>query len=95
METTLPTDSVLAQQTLLRRQNALALLAKTGLPSMVAVQLPVCFALFLVLLILLIPAPKPSPVPYVAGMLGFAIAWAVAMIVRVNRRLDAIVQLIT
>jgi hypothetical protein len=95
METTLPTDSVLAQQTLMRRQNALALLAKTRFPSTVAVQLPVWLALCMVLLILLLPAPKPNPVPYIAGMLGFAIAWAMAMIVRVNRRLDAIVQLIT
>ena len=87
-------DDLPAQQAMLRRKNALAAIAKTRLPSMVAVQIPLWFAFLMIALILSLPVSKPNPLPYVVGMLGLSIAWTMAIVVRVGRRLDAVVQLI-
>jgi hypothetical protein len=88
-------DNMLGNQATLRRQDALMEIAKAKLPAMLALQIPVWFALLMAALILSLPTPKPNPLPYVAGMLGFAIVWVGVLVARVNRRLDAVVKLVT
>jgi hypothetical protein len=46
-------------------------------------------------LILSLPAAKPNPLPYVAVVLGFSILWTMVIVARLNRRIEAVVQLIT
>jgi hypothetical protein len=94
MEAISADDGLLAQQAMLRREKALAAIAKTRLPSIIAVQIPVWFAFLMIALILSLPVPKPNPLPYVVAMLGFCIAWTMVIIVRLSRRLEAVVQFI-
>jgi hypothetical protein len=55
----------------------------------------VWFTLFVPLLIVFVPRPKPNPIPYVVAMLAFSVLWVTVMMIRNNRRLEAIVQLIS
>jgi hypothetical protein len=95
MQTISPIDSALENQSLLRRRGALALIGQTKLPTMLALQVPVWFALLMAAFFIALPTPKLNPLPVVAGMLGCAILWGSVLVVRLNRRLDAVVQLIT
>lgn len=87
-------DLALDQQLSLRRERALAAIAKYRTPTGAAI-IPVWFALFVALLIAFVPNSRPNPIPYVVAMLAFAVVWVTVSIIRNNRRLEAIVQLIT
>jgi hypothetical protein len=87
-------DLALDHQLSQRRESALAAIARYRTPTGAAV-VPVWFALFVALLIALVPNSRPNPIPYVVAMLAFAVVWVSVIIIRNNRRLEAIVQLIT
>jgi O-antigen ligase len=87
-------DLALDHQLLQRRERALAAIARYRTPTGAAV-VPVWFALFVALLIALVPNSRPNPIPYVVAMLAFAVVWVTVGIIRNNRRLEAIVQLIS
>ena len=38
---------------------------------------------------------RANPIPYVVAMLSFAVVWVTVTMIRNNRRLDALVQLIS
>jgi len=88
-------DMALKQQAAERREKALALIRKTGRQSWLSLQLPVWLALAVVILIAFVPLAKPDKVPYVALVLGFAIALVAGITVQLHRRLDAVVRLLT
>jgi hypothetical protein len=94
MEAHTKIDSALHHQLSQRRKSALAAIARYRTPTGAAV-IPVWFALFVALLIALVPNSRPNPIPYVVAMLAFAVVWVTVSMVRNNRRLEAIVQLIT
>ena len=87
-------DLALDHQLAQRRESALAAIARYRTPTGTAI-VPVWFALFVALLIAFVPNSRPNPIPYVVAMLSFAVVWVTVMAVRNNRRLEAIVQLIT
>lgn len=94
MEARTTIDLALDHQLSQRRESALAAIARYRTPIGAAV-IPAWFALFVALLIACVPNSRPNPLPYVVAMLAFAVAWVTVSIVRSNRRLEAIVQLIT
>lgn len=94
MEARTEIDFALDHQLSQRRESALAAIAKYRTPTGAAV-VPVWFALFVAVLIALVPNSRPNPIPYVVAMLAFAVVWVTVSIIRNNRRLEAIVQLIT
>lgn len=87
-------DLALDQQLAQRRESALAAIARYRTPTGAAM-IPVLFALFAALLFVFVPISRPNPIPYVVAMLSFAVVWVTVSVVRNNRRLEAIVQLIT
>jgi hypothetical protein len=93
MEARTEIDLALDHQRSQRRESALAAIARYRTPTGAAV-IPVWFALCLALLIAFVPLSRPNPIPYVVAMLAFAVAWVTVGVVRNNRRLEAIVQLI-
>ncbi len=92
MEARTPIDLTLDHQLSQRRESALAAIARYRTPTGAAV-IPAW--LFVALLIACVPNARPNPIPYVVAMLAFAVAWVTVSIIRNNRRLEAIVQLIT
>jgi hypothetical protein len=93
MEVRTEIDLTLDHQLSQRRECALAAIARYRTPTGAAV-IPVWFALFVALLIACVPSPRPNPIPYVVAMLVFAVVWVTVIMIRNNRRLEAIVQLI-
>jgi hypothetical protein len=93
MEARTEIDLALDHQLSQRRESALAAIVRYRTPTGAAV-IPVWFALLLALLIACVPSPRPNPIPYVVGMLAFAVVWVTVIMIRNNRRLEAIVQLI-
>ena len=87
-------DLALDYQLAQRRESALAAIARYRTPTGAAI-VPVWFALFVALLIAFVPNSRPNPIPYVVAMLSFAVVWVTVMAVRNNRRLEAIVKLIS
>jgi hypothetical protein len=87
-------DLALDHQLSQRRESALAAIARYRTPTGAAI-IPVWFALLVALLIACVPSSRPNPIPYVVAMLVFAVVWVTVSIIRNNRRLDAIVQLIS
>jgi hypothetical protein len=94
MEARTKIDLALDHQRAQRRERALAAIARYRTPTGAAV-IPVWFALFVALLIAFVPDSRPNPIPYIVAMLSFAVVWVTVSVVRNNRRLDAIVQLIS
>jgi hypothetical protein len=94
MEARTEMDLALDHQLAQRRESALAAIARYRTPTGAAI-VPVWLALFVALLIAFVPNSSPNPIPYVVAMLSFAVVWVTVMAVRNNRRLEAIVQLIT
>ena len=94
MEARTKIDLALDHQLTQRRERALAAIARYRTPTGAAV-IPVWFALFVALLIAFVPDSRPNPIPYIVAMLSFAVVWVTVSVVRNNRRLDAIVQLIS
>ena len=92
MEARTEIDLALDQQLAQRRKSALAAIARYRTPTGAAVVL-VWFALFVALLIAFVPNSRPNPIPYVVAMLAFAVVWVSVIMIRNNRRLEAIVQL--
>jgi hypothetical protein len=93
MQTTSAIDMAITEQASRRRERALAAIAKYKTSSGV-VLFPPWFALLMALLIAFMPVSRPNPIPFVAAMLAFAIVCVTVTIVRGNRRLEAIVELI-
>ena len=94
MEARTKIDLALDHQRSQRRESALAAIARYRTPTGTAI-IPVWFALLMALLIACVPSSRANPIPYVVAMLAFAVVWVTVTIVRNNRRLDAIVQLIS
>jgi hypothetical protein len=94
MEARTKIDLALDHQLSQRRERALAAIARYRTPTGAAV-IPVWFALFVALLIAFVPDSRPNPILYIVAMLSFAVVWVTVSVVRNNRRLDAIVQLIS
>jgi hypothetical protein len=94
MEARTKMDLALDHQLSQRRESALAAIARYRTPTGAAI-IPVWFALIMALLIAWAPSSRANPIPYVVAMLVFAVAWVTVTIIRNNRRLDAIVQLIS
>ena len=94
MEARTRIDLALDHQRSQRRERALAAIAKYRTPTGAAV-IPAWFALLSALLIANVPSSRANPIPYVVLMLAFAVAWVTVFMIRNNRRLDAIVQLIS
>jgi hypothetical protein len=94
MEARAKIDSALEHQLLQRRESALAAIAKYRTPTGAAV-IPAWFALLGALLIACVPSSRANPIPYVVAMLAFAVVWVTVTMIRNNRRMDAIVQLIS
>jgi hypothetical protein len=95
VEPNTPLDVELQQRTAARRAAALELIAKTKPLSVAAVQIPVWFAL--VVLALLAAASyktRINPAPYMAVVLIPAIGYITGCIVRMQRRMEALVQLV-
>ena len=96
MTTNTLVDIALKQQAAARREQALALIRKTGRESWIALQLPVWLALGVVILIAFVPLARPDKIPYVAIALGVAITAVAAITFRLHRRrLDAVIRLLT
>ena len=94
METLTKIGLTLDSQQTQRRESALAAIARYRTPTGAAV-VPVWFALMVALLIAFVPNSRPNPIPYIVAMLAFAVVWVTVSVIRNNRRLEAIVQLIT
>jgi hypothetical protein len=94
MEARTEIDLALDHQLSQRRESAFAAIQKYRTPTGAAV-IPAWFALLTALLIACVPPSKANPIPYVVAMLVFAIVWVTVTMIRSNRRLDAIVQLIS
>jgi hypothetical protein len=94
MEAPAKIDLALDHQLAQRRKSALAAIARYRTPNGAAV-IPVWFALFVALLNAFVPNSRPNPIPYVVAILSFAVVWVTVSVVRSNRRLEAVVQLIT
>jgi hypothetical protein len=94
MEARTKMDLALDHQLSQRRESALAAIARYRTPTGAAI-IPVWFALLMALLIAWVPSSRANPIPYVVAMLVFAVAWVTVTMIRNNRRLDAIVQLIS
>ena len=77
-----------------RRESELAALARYRTPTGAAV-VPVWFALLMALLIACVPSSRANPISYVVAMLAFAVVWVTVIMIRNNRRLEAIVRLIS
>jgi hypothetical protein len=85
-----PLDQAMSQ----RRERALAAIAKYRTPVGAAV-IPVWLALFVAMLIACVPSSRANPIPYVVGMLAFAVVWLQVVAFRNSKRLEAVVQLIS
>ena len=94
MEARTNMDLALDHQLSQKREKALAAIARYRTPTGAAV-IPAWFALLVALLIACVPSSIANPIPYVVAMLAFAVVWVTVTMIRNNRRLDAIVQLIT
>jgi VIT1/CCC1 family predicted Fe2+/Mn2+ transporter len=94
MEARTKIDMALDHQLSQSRESALAAIARYRTPTGAAV-IPIWFALLMALLIACVPSSRANPIPYVVAMLAFAIVWVTVTIIRNNRRLEAIVKLIT
>jgi hypothetical protein len=94
MEARTKIDLALDHQLSERRESALAAIARYRTPTGTAI-IPVWFALLMALLIACVPTSRANPIPYVVAMLAFAVVWVTVTMIRNNRRLDAIVQLIS
>lgn len=93
MEARTKIDLALDHQLSQRRESALAAIARYRTPTGAAI-IPIWFALLAALLIACVPSSRVNPIPYVVAMLGFAVVWVTVIMIRNNRRLDAIVKLI-
>jgi hypothetical protein len=91
MQMDTPVDAALRQNTLDSRAKALDTLERTSRPSILALLVPVWLALAFAILVAFLPSPKP---PFVAGMLAMAIALIAVSMIRAQRRLDALVNLV-
>jgi hypothetical protein len=87
-------DLALDQQLSQRRKSAIAAIGRYRTPTGTAV-IPAWFALLVALLIAFVPSSRVNPIPYVVAMLAVAVVWVTVIMIRSNRRLDAIVQLIS
>ena len=76
-----------------KRERALAGIARYRTPTGAAIT-PVWFGFFVALLISWVPTSRANAIPYVVLMLAISVAWVTVIVVRNNRRLEAIVQLI-
>jgi hypothetical protein len=94
MEARTKMDLALDHQLSQSRETALAAIARYRTPIGTAV-VPVWFALLMALLIACVPSSRANPIPYIVAMLAFAIAWVTVTMIRNNRRLEAIVKLIS
>src|SRR3984957_18572660 len=94
MEASTKIDLALDQQLSQTRESALAAIARYRTPIGAAI-IPVWFALLMALLIACVPSSRANPIPYVVAMLAFAIVWVTVTMIRNNRRLEAIVKLIS
>jgi hypothetical protein len=94
MEARTEIDLALDHQLSQRRESALAAIARYRTPTGAAV-IPAWFALLGALLIACVPSSRANPIPYVVAMLAFAVAWVTVTMIRSNKRLDAIVQLLS
>jgi hypothetical protein len=94
MEARTKIDVALDHQLPQSREIALATIARYRTPIGTAV-VPVWFALLMALLIACVPSSRANSIPYVVAMLAFAIAWVTVTMIRNNRRLEAIVKLIS
>jgi hypothetical protein len=94
MEARTKIDLALDHQRSQRQESALAAIARYRTPAGAAV-IPAWFALLMALLIACVPSSRTNPIPYVVAMLAFAVVWVTVTMIRSNRRLDAIVQLIS
>jgi hypothetical protein len=94
MEARTKIDLALDHQLSQRRESALAAIARYRTPIGTAI-IPVWFALLVALLIACVPRSRVNPIPYVVAMLAFAVAWVTVIMIRNNRRLDAMVKLIS
>jgi hypothetical protein len=94
MEARTKMDLALGQQISQRQESALAAIARYRTPTGAAI-VPVWFALLMALLIACVPGSRANPTPYIVAMLAFAVVWVTVAMIRDNRRLDAIVQLIS
>jgi len=93
MEARTKMDLALDHQLSQRRERALAALARYRTPTGAAV-IPAWFALLVALLIACVPSSRVNPIPYVVAMLAVAVVWVTVIMIRSNRRLDALVQFI-
>lgn len=75
------------------RERALAGIARYRTPTVAAV-IPVWFGLSVALLISWVPTSRVNATPYVVLMLAISLAWVTAIVIRNNRRIEAVVQLI-
>jgi len=94
MEARTKMDLALENQLSQRRETALAAIARYRTPTGTAI-VPVWFALLMALLIACVPSSRANPIPYVVAILAFAVVWITVTMIRNNRRLDAIVRLIS
>jgi hypothetical protein len=94
MEASTKIDVALDHQASQRRESTLAAIAKYRTPLAAAV-VPVWFGLLMALLVVFVPSSTVNPLPYIVAMLAFAVVWVTVTMIRNNRRLEAIVQLIT
>jgi hypothetical protein len=94
MEARTKIDLDLDHQLSQRRESALAAIARYRTPTGAAV-IPIWFALLMALLIACVPSSRANPIPYVVAMLAFAVVWVTVIMIRNNRRLEAIVRLIS
>jgi len=94
MEARTKIDLALDHQLPQRRESALAAIARYRTPTGAAV-IPIWFALLMALLIACVPSSRANPIPYVVAMLAFAVVWVTVIMIRNNRRLEAIVRLIS
>lgn len=94
MEARTKMDLALDHQLSQRRESALAAIARYRTPTGAAI-IPIWFALLAALLIACVPSSRVTPIPYVVAMLAFAVVWVTVTMIRNDRRLDAIVQLIS
>ena len=95
MEPDTPIDRELQQRSAARRAAALELLNKTKPLSVITAQIPVWFALALLALIAATSyETRLNPAPYIAVVLIPAIGYLTGCIARMQRRMEALVQLV-
>jgi hypothetical protein len=95
MEPNTPLDVELEQRAVIRRAAALELIAKTKPLSVVTGQIPIWFALVVLALVAALSYKTHlNPAPYIAFVLIPAILWISGCLIRMQRRMEALVQLV-